>query len=206
MRHTCRGTQAGSSAIGVRLFYRVLAANAVPLKVMSPLCSNGGMASGRHASTSQTTNDDKRQLHALAHPTLPILSRRGGRIWGIFAHPPRGQPPAPERRKRPASPPTPSRGVCDPLRTFITVEADSGETARNSTNIRRISGAVGRDFLCTVCPSRDPGTAAPPGTDQRCEHQVRHHARLAAPNLARSSNFSTFPAGFRGSTETISNR
>jgi len=50
------------------------------------------MASGRHASTSQTTNDDKRQLHALAHQTLPILGRRGGQIWGIFAHPPRGQP------------------------------------------------------------------------------------------------------------------
>ena len=38
-------------------------------------------------------NDDKRQLHALPHPTLQILGRRGGRIWGIFAHPPRGQPP-----------------------------------------------------------------------------------------------------------------
>jgi hypothetical protein len=25
---------------------------------MSPLCSNGGMADGRHASTSQTTNND----------------------------------------------------------------------------------------------------------------------------------------------------
>ena len=62
MRHTCRATRAGSSAIGVRLFYRVLAASAVPLKVTSPLCSKGGMASGRHASTSSAVPADIRDL------------------------------------------------------------------------------------------------------------------------------------------------
>jgi hypothetical protein len=52
MRRTCRVTRAGSSAIGVRLFCRPLVASAVPSKVMSPLCSSGGMVSGKHASTS----------------------------------------------------------------------------------------------------------------------------------------------------------
>ena len=56
------------------------------------------------------------------------------------------------------------------------------------------------------CLPRDAGAAPPRGTDQRCQHRVRRHVRLAAPNVARSSNLSTFPAGFRGSAETISNR
>ena len=79
-------------------------------------------------------------------------------------------------------------------------------TARTITNIRRIPGRLGVIFLCTVCLPLYAGAAAPCGTDQRCHHQSRHHARLAAPNLARSSNLSTFPAGFRGKLGTISNR
>jgi len=131
-------------------------------------------------------------------------NERSRRRRGQGGSPSVGNSTAQSRRKRPSSPPAPSRGGCGPLQTFITAEADDGETARNSTNIRRIFGAVGRDF--SVCPSRYAGTAGPRGTDQRCEPQVRHHARLATPNLARSSNFSTFPPGFRGSAETISNR
>jgi len=134
-------------------------------------------------------------------------NERSRRRRGQGGSPSVGNSTAQSRRKRPSSPPAPSRGGCGPLQTFITAEADDGETARNSTNIR--SGFPGRSGVIFYVQSahRDMlERPTPRGTDQRCEHQVRHHARSATPNLARSSNFSTFPAGFRGSAETISNR
>jgi hypothetical protein len=78
-------------------------------------------------------------------------NERSRRRRGQGGSPSVGNSTAQSRRKRPSSPPAPSRGGCGPLQTFITAEADDGETARNSTNIR--SGFPGRSGVIFYVPS-----------------------------------------------------